>query len=169
MQNPAREIEGVVKLLTTAASPDIQKSALQRHPLVDVPSAPNSRETILGIYQWYRIMSPHLALTVNNVAYIPEQNKIFLDITQDFHVRFDPFPLQPARLLVHLTLREENNLFYVSSQEDFYHTDDLIAVAFPILTKPVKLLLRLSAVGCNILARSAQLLFGVWLPRSKDD
>ena len=78
MQDPAREIDSVVHQLTAAASPDLQKRAIHRsvepllfrrrtrhslfrrffapdasfrHPLVHVSSAPNSRESILSIYQ----------------------------------------------------------------------------------------------------------------------
>ncbi len=78
MEKPAQEIDAIVRMLTSAASPDIQKAAIQRcaythyhscpkpnlrwfrfytsdagfrHPLCYIPSAYNSREDILGVYQ----------------------------------------------------------------------------------------------------------------------
>jgi len=38
------------------------------HPICCVPSHPNSREEILGIFQWYRILSPCLTTKVNSVG-----------------------------------------------------------------------------------------------------
>lgn len=60
MENPAAEIVKVVKLFTTAATPDIQKAAIERyfapdaglqHPLCTVKRGTGSRNVILGIYQ----------------------------------------------------------------------------------------------------------------------
>jgi hypothetical protein len=60
MENPEEEIHGVVLLLTSASSPDLQKRTLERymtpdvafrHPVCAVESGPRSRKTVLGIYQ----------------------------------------------------------------------------------------------------------------------
>lgn len=60
MEDPAKEIRGVVLQITTASSPDQQKKAIEaymtpdvgfRHPICAVESAPESRKTVLGIYQ----------------------------------------------------------------------------------------------------------------------
>lgn len=60
MENPAEDIASVVYQFTATDSPDIQKAALEsymtsdvafRHPVCSVKSAPNSRDTVLGIYQ----------------------------------------------------------------------------------------------------------------------
>ncbi|KAJ7810863.1 hypothetical protein B0H14DRAFT_2607026 [Mycena olivaceomarginata] len=75
MQNPVSEIGAVVSLLTAATAPEIQKSAFLkyitpdagfRHPICNVTPGPGSRERVLGIFQWYRIMSPHIDITVNS-------------------------------------------------------------------------------------------------------
>lgn len=61
MQDPAREITEVVTLLTTAVSPDIQKATVEKfftsdagfsHPVCAVKRGPDSRDTLLGIYQF---------------------------------------------------------------------------------------------------------------------
>lgn len=38
------------------------------HPICCVPSYPNSRQEILGVFQWYRIISPYLTIKVNSVG-----------------------------------------------------------------------------------------------------
>lgn len=66
MENPAKEITSVVQQLTAAESPDVQKAAFEKymapdvsfhHPVCAVESGPNSREELLGIYQ-YMVFSP---------------------------------------------------------------------------------------------------------------
>ncbi|KAI0051319.1 hypothetical protein FA95DRAFT_1587260 [Auriscalpium vulgare] len=175
MQNPAEDIEKVVQLLTTSASPDIQKAAVQKyftsdaafhHPVVTVASAPASRESILGIFQWYRIISPHIDLTVNSVSYDEAQSTVYLDITQKFHMRLSPFGPAPARLITLLRLRQEGGLHYIELQEDFYHPDQFLALLLPPLTLPIRLAMRAGAVVSNLAARTTQVALGVWLPRS---
>jgi len=61
MEDPAREITSVVYQLTATDSPDVQKAAVERymtsdvgfqHPVCSVKPGPNSREAVLGIYQY---------------------------------------------------------------------------------------------------------------------
>lgn len=61
MQNPEKEITSVVRQLAAAESPDIQKAAFEKymapdvsfqHPVCAVASGANSREELLGIYQY---------------------------------------------------------------------------------------------------------------------
>ena len=61
MEDPAKEIDAVVYLLTAADSPDTQKQTLEkymtpdvafRHPLCEVQPGDNSREEVLRIYQY---------------------------------------------------------------------------------------------------------------------
>ncbi|TDL20935.1 hypothetical protein BD410DRAFT_790288 [Rickenella mellea] len=105
MEDPQREISQVVKMLTTAVKPDIQQQALERffvsnagfnHPLCAVQPGPESRKRILAIYQWYRNLSPHITLEVDSVVYDAEKYKMYLDITQQFHLFISPFKPSPA-------------------------------------------------------------------------
>ena len=68
-----------------------------RHPLCAVSHAPHSRDAMLSILQWYRIMSPVLSVHVNGVTYDAEKHAAFLDITQVFHIRWSPLKPAPAR------------------------------------------------------------------------
>ncbi|KAJ7862014.1 hypothetical protein B0H14DRAFT_2349706 [Mycena olivaceomarginata] len=108
MQNPVSEIGAVVSLLTAAAAPQIQKSAFLkyitpdagfRHPICNVTPGPGSRERVLGIFQWYRIMSPHIDITVTSAVHNPSNNTLLLDVVQEFHIRLSPFKPAPSRLL----------------------------------------------------------------------
>ena len=60
MEDPAKEISSIVQQLVATDSPNVQKAALEtymtsdvafRHPLCAVESEPNSRDSLLGIYQ----------------------------------------------------------------------------------------------------------------------
>ncbi|KAF7416298.1 hypothetical protein PC9H_002563 [Pleurotus ostreatus] len=106
MQNPEQEIRDVVKNLTTAPSPDVQKATAHRylthdagfrHPVCAVKPQPGSRDTVLGVYQWYRVMSPKLELDVKSVTYNQEESMIVLDIVQTFHIFISPFKPAPSR------------------------------------------------------------------------
>ena len=97
MENPVEEIKAVVQQLTATNSPDIQKAALEsymtsdvafRHPVCSVNAGPNSRNTMLGIYQyvrlnilmlynsivrmllyrWYRVLSPQIEIKVESIS-----------------------------------------------------------------------------------------------------
>ncbi|KAJ7074811.1 hypothetical protein C8F01DRAFT_35339 [Mycena amicta] len=172
MQNPASEIGAVVTLLTAAAAPDIQKAAFLRyvtpdagfrHPICSVVPGPGSREKLLGIYQWYRILSPHIEITVNNVVHDPANHLLLLDVVQSFSLRLSPFKPVPARLLVRLTLREgaDDGLHYIAFQEDFYHPDDFMSLLIPPLAPFVRLGLSWTGTASDIYAKFGQLL-GFW-------
>ncbi|KAJ3809965.1 hypothetical protein F5876DRAFT_77221 [Lentinula aff. lateritia] len=132
MQNPEQEITSVALTLTTAETPDIQKAAFLKyvardvgfkHPLCYVPPGRNSRDSLLGIYQWYRILSPKVIGRMHNVVYDKENHTLLLDMSQKFHIRLSPFKPAWSRLLVRITLKETNGLHYISFQEDFYHPE----------------------------------------------
>lgn len=123
MEDPAKEIATVASLVTAAINPEIQKASVLkyvvnlsigvanqpcesryyapdisfRHPLCAVKSGPNSRDAILSILQWYRVMSPAISVHVNSVTYDEEKHTAFLDITQTFHIRWSPLNPAPAR------------------------------------------------------------------------
>jgi hypothetical protein len=77
--SPVAEIPSVVHALCTS-SPRVQREALETfflpsasfdHPIVRVEpltSPVPSRSIILGIYRWYKIISPHVDLRVESVG-----------------------------------------------------------------------------------------------------
>lgn len=82
----AREIGGIIKTLTTGSPPE-QEAMLNTyfvpdasfvHPYCVVPAFPkaaiplapsmDSRWLLLGIYRWYRILSPHIDIQVDSAG-----------------------------------------------------------------------------------------------------
>ncbi|KAH9975057.1 hypothetical protein BGW80DRAFT_1299913 [Lactifluus volemus] len=173
MENPTNEIERILQRFMASASPDVQQAAIQkyftkdagfRHPLCSVDPGPNSREGILGIYQWYRVMSPRMEVIVDKITYDAEKSILFLDVIQVFHIRFSPLPPARTRLFSRLTLRNESGRYYITFQEDFYHPDDFCATIIPPLVGPVGFALRAGGFAFGLSARIAQAIFGVWRP-----
>ncbi len=107
-----------------------------RHPLCVVPSAPNSRDAMLSILQWYRILSPMIKGDVSSVTYDAEKQIIFLDVTQIFHIRWSPFNPAPARYV---------NVFSVSglSRESISNPSISVYMCDVALTHPRRLIIRL--------------------------
>jgi len=175
MQHPGSEISTIVNLMCCAVNPEVQKQTILkyftpnasfRHPICCVPSAPDSVHSILGIYQWYRILSPSIRLSVNRIVYDKVQGQIFLEVSQEFHIRFSPFRPAASRLITHLSLVQKDDLYYISSQEDFYHPEDFLSLLVPPLVPVVYLLLRTGTIFSNFNASALQLLLGLWRPAS---
>ncbi|TFK94465.1 hypothetical protein K466DRAFT_535726 [Polyporus arcularius HHB13444] len=180
MEDPANEITNVITLLTAAVNPEIQKAAVLkyyardmsfRHPLCIVPSAPNSRDAMLSILQWYRILSPMIKGNVSSVTYDEEKHIVFLDVTQIFHIRWSPLNPAPARLIIRLKLRltpspsdGSKTVYLIEEQEDFYHPDDIAALLLPPLIPVVRLALRAATFACKVNARVFGAL-GYWTVR----
>ncbi|KAF8632713.1 hypothetical protein AX15_001736 [Amanita polypyramis BW_CC] len=171
MQDPVREIKDVV-LQLTSDSPDVQRDAVYkyyapdagfRHPLSHVEPGVLSREYILGIYQWYRVVSPNVSIRVDNVVYDKPHNVLLLDIFQSFHLFLLPIEPAPSRFLARLTLKEEDGTHRIVMQEDFFHPDDLAALIFPPVAPFLRFSLRAFGVASNICAKTAQV-FGYWRP-----
>ncbi|PBK76443.1 hypothetical protein ARMSODRAFT_866430, partial [Armillaria solidipes] len=167
MQRPAHEISAVVSLITTAVTPEIQQAGIQRyftpdagfrHPLCAVSPGPGSRERVLGIYQWYRVMSPKLELDVKSVVYDKEQGILILEVVQSFHFRLSPFKPAPSRLVVRLTLKEVDRLYYIAFEEDFYHPDDLMLLIVPPLASLVRLALGAASAVSSMCATVSHVL-----------
>ncbi|KDR72799.1 hypothetical protein GALMADRAFT_734354 [Galerina marginata CBS 339.88] len=170
MQNPSVEIHAVIKLVHSSISPDIQKAAVNkyfaadaafRHPLYRVEPGPLSRERLLGIYQWYRIISPKIEVDIRDVFYDRLHDIVFVDLAQTLHFRFSPFNPIACRSLSRFTLRKCDDVHYICLQEDFFHPGDLAALLSPPLIPIVRTILFASVIASNILAKWARL-FGIW-------
>jgi hypothetical protein len=67
MQNPKEEICPLVTRLVSAPTPNVLRAEVERHflptagfrhPLCLLDRGPRSRDALLGIYDWYRALSP---------------------------------------------------------------------------------------------------------------
>ncbi|KAF9039274.1 hypothetical protein BJ165DRAFT_377907 [Panaeolus papilionaceus] len=170
MENPREDIEHVIMQLTSTNSPDLQKAAIEaymaphvsfRHPVCCMESSRNSRVELLGVYQWYRVLSPQIKVKVENVVFDRDHHVLYVEIVQWFKLFFLPLRPAPARLLTRIKLQKEAHLYYISEQEDFYHPDDFAALLLPPLAFFVRLFLAFNGLACGFLMIWANLL-GYW-------
>ncbi|KAL6884831.1 hypothetical protein HDV57DRAFT_491412 [Trichoderma longibrachiatum] len=108
MENPVQEIPAVINALTKG-TPQQQQDTLNTyflsnasfiHPFCRVPSIPrgavplardlDSRWLILGIYRWYRTLSPKISLTVDSSVFDQRTNTLYVSIRQTFSIWFIP-------------------------------------------------------------------------------
>jgi len=176
MEHPAEEIEQVILTCTSAINPEVQKAAIEKyyapdaefhHPMCSVSSSATSRQRILGIYQWYRVMSPQLKVEVKGVTYNSSTNEVFAEVVQVFHIRWSPFRAAPSRLMVHLTLGpsvEDPNSQVIKIHEDFYHPEDFAALIIPPAAPLIRLLLWAGTSASNLNAHMFRAL-GFWATR----
>ncbi|EGN97703.1 hypothetical protein SERLA73DRAFT_184511 [Serpula lacrymans var. lacrymans S7.3] len=167
MQNPKEDIVPVIRTLTsTVSAPSLAHTittnftpdASFRHPLCCVEVRPGSREDILGIYEWYRIMSPKTKSEVLSVIYDPDLNVLIIEVVQYFHLRFTPFEAAPSHLMIRLSLIEKEGKYYIAHQEDFFHPTDITNLVIPPLTPLIKFGLVTAAFVSNVNARIFQFL-----------
>lgn len=122
MDDPVKQIEGVVRSLTQG-SPNEQAAAVNRYfvpnaefvqPFCRVPpfenvtipfvGEVNSRQLILSIFRWYRIISPRIDLKVNTAQFDKAGNKLYVDISQRMALWFVPFYAANVNLVTVLHL-----------------------------------------------------------------
>ncbi|TEB22924.1 hypothetical protein FA13DRAFT_1766337 [Coprinellus micaceus] len=173
MEDPEQDIASVIFGLTTVASPDLQRETVEtymtkdvafEHPVCSVQSGPNSREKVLKVYQWYRILSPQLDLKVEHVVFDTKRDIMYVEIVQWFKLFFLPAKPLPARLVTRLELQKIRGLYYISRQDDFYHTTEFARLVTPPIGPLVAFLLWLGGIVSYALALAAQVAFGVWQP-----
>jgi len=174
MDDVNHEIVKAVELITTANTPEVQLAAIHKffvpdagfnHPLCYVPRGPGSREQILGIYQWYREMSPTIHLKVENYSWDESASIVYLNVIQTFKIWWSPFKSAPARLLVRLSLvRGESGKFLIAQQDDFYQPEDIANLMMARIAPLVYVGKRAGTAASNFNAWLFKRLFGWWSP-----
>lgn len=147
MQNPQRDISLVLTTLTTSRNPADLRAAVNKfythdaslhHPFRIVEHGKNSRQKILAMYEWYRIISPDTTSNVNAVSYDRKSHVIFAEVTQHFHIRISLLKVAPSRYTIRIQLQERDKVFYIYSQEEFLHPMDWMNSVLPPLTPLVR-------------------------------
>ncbi|TFA98000.1 hypothetical protein CCMA1212_010237 [Trichoderma ghanense] len=124
MENPVQEIAAVINALTKG-TPQQQQDTLNTyflsnasfvHPFCRVPSISrgsvplardlDSRWLILGIYRWYRTLSPKISLTVDSSVFDQRNNTLYVSIRQTFSIWFVPLHSSNVKLLSVLRLAQ---------------------------------------------------------------
>ncbi|TFK82905.1 hypothetical protein K466DRAFT_499445 [Polyporus arcularius HHB13444] len=176
MEDPAREMAEVARLVTGATDPEVQDAAVLkyyapdmafRHPLCAVSPAPDSRADLLAILAWYRILSPVL-VDIDAVSYDAERRTAYVEATRVFCVRWSPFTRAPAKLLIRFKLRPtpspadpSKTVYLIAEHEDFYHHEDVAAMFVPPLAPLVRFGLRVATLACKMNVRLFRAL-GCW-------
>ncbi|KZS95318.1 hypothetical protein SISNIDRAFT_452709 [Sistotremastrum niveocremeum HHB9708] len=111
-------------------------------------------------------MSPELGLEVDDFVYDKDKLKVFLNITQTFHIFLSPFKPASCRLVVQLTLEQLDGRYFIAHQNDFYNPQDFINLIIPPLSIFIFIALRFGAIASNINALLFQVL-GLWRPKYK--
>ncbi|KAI0159225.1 hypothetical protein BJ166DRAFT_325555 [Pestalotiopsis sp. NC0098] len=171
MDRPTAQIRGIVRDLCTQTIED-QQDALDQyftpdaffiHPLCRVPSFStkvfgyelNSLSFLKYIFQWYRILSPHIDLTVDSAVMDAHNSLLYLTIRQTFTLWFVPLSLWQAnvKLVTVLTLDKRpvdgegrllktngsvssadqtvNSLWFIKGQEDHYQMEEWLKFIAP--------------------------------------
>ncbi|KAL4798454.1 hypothetical protein BDV19DRAFT_357022 [Aspergillus venezuelensis] len=144
MEDPVNDISKVIHLLTQSP-PSHQETTIDRfftpnasfvHPFCRVWSYDGSRWAVKKIYQWYKIMSPHIDLTVNSVAYDKDNLRLYVSMHQVFSIWVIPFHTAPVNLTTVLSLTTDADAdgkkrYYITKQEDLYQTDEFIKFVVP--------------------------------------
>ncbi|KAL7791566.1 hypothetical protein V8C37DRAFT_382113 [Trichoderma ceciliae] len=198
MENPVQEIASVIDTLTKG-SPQQQEDTLNTyflsnaafiHPFCRVPSISkgsiplardvDSRWLILGIYRWYRTLSPRISLTVDSSVFDQRNRTLYVSIRQTFSIWFIPFHSCSVKLLSVLQLTQgssseagqmaakylpdgrsssalagpgqERLRYYIASQEDLYQTNDFVAFVVPYLGPLLVYLWQLYSTGVSVIA-----------------
>ncbi|KAF1939611.1 hypothetical protein EJ02DRAFT_446095 [Clathrospora elynae] len=145
MENPVKEISGVIHLLTQSP-PSIQHETIEKyfmpdasftHPFCRTWSWPNSRLLVQMIYRWYKIMSPRIEITVQSVAFDEANLILYVQIFQIFRIWLIPFYYAPVKLTSVLTLTQNpshdpsSNKYYIVAQDDLYQVDQFVRFVAP--------------------------------------
>ncbi|EIW80555.1 hypothetical protein CONPUDRAFT_30831, partial [Coniophora puteana RWD-64-598 SS2] len=149
MENPKKEVGSLLTGLCTAQDTKTLEGIFREYytsdaRLLNPVCQVGSREGILRIYELYRIMSPNTEVQIISVMYDKPTNVVVLEAKQNFQLWFSPFPAEPARVNVRLSLKEINGHLFIYQQEDLYHWMDAAAMILPPLAPVVGIMLALS-------------------------
>ncbi|KAH0843972.1 hypothetical protein FOPE_09019 [Fonsecaea pedrosoi] len=112
MDDPVADIPRIIETLCTAP-PAIQRAAIEiyftptasfTHPFCRTGSFPGSIWLIIMIYRWYKILSPHIDVAVDGVAYDERHLRLYVSIHQNFKLWVVPFYNAPVKLVTVLQL-----------------------------------------------------------------
>ncbi|KAG8213951.1 hypothetical protein J3R82DRAFT_10697 [Butyriboletus roseoflavus] len=102
MQDPKKDIIKVIQTLCTTRDADELEETVMKYFVPDAKfSHPlckaNSRNEILGLFQWYRLASPNTQIHVPSVMYDAELNVLVVDVREKLDVWFIPLPSKEGR------------------------------------------------------------------------
>ncbi|ETN39883.1 uncharacterized protein HMPREF1541_06109 [Cyphellophora europaea CBS 101466] len=162
MENPVEEITGVITTLCTAES-EVQQQAIDKyftqdalfiHPFCRTLRVSNSTWMIKKIYAWYKILSPHIDIKVDSIAFDQANMILYVTARQTFRIQFIPLYKADVSLVTKLQLTHVRDAgldpsyagvvkqtpgatasqaqkYYIQSQNDLYQTNEFIKFVAP--------------------------------------
>ncbi|KAI9742356.1 MAG: actin organization and endocytosis protein [Claussenomyces sp. TS43310] len=134
MESPIEEISTAIDLCAGAANADIQVSAFHKyftedasflHPLCLVPSRPDSRKRLIGVYLFYRAVVPATHFDIQYIGFdekTADEGHVWVDLHQTPQLRMVSWatgwvPRVPMHINFQLR-RGGDGKWYISRQED---------------------------------------------------
>ncbi|KAG6813567.1 hypothetical protein H0H92_009959 [Tricholoma furcatifolium] len=170
MQNPQRDIDGILRTILNTQDPNAQKETMIRCFTQDVALRSffcniephmQSREDALGVYQWLRIVSPNTEFDTTNIAFDENMQTLIVEGKILFRFRLYPVPSKPANFVVVMKLKKKERTYQIASHEYYIHPDQFINIAFSPLTPLIRLGFSSLAYTYAVGAKIAQVL-GFW-------
>jgi len=144
MEDPISEIADLITDLATTLSLPHQRDIIEcyflptasfNHPLcrVDTFYSPfPSRDLILAMYRWHRLLSPNVKIDIRSVAFDEPRGKLYVECVQTFTFWFLPWKRNCAEFVVQLHLQPrvgEDGVkrWFVARQNDLFQTEDWVA------------------------------------------
>ncbi|KAF8135396.1 hypothetical protein EV363DRAFT_1320615 [Boletus edulis] len=126
MQDPKKDIPNIIHTLCTTHDAKELETTVEKYFVADAKfSHPmckaNSRNEILGLFQWYRLASPETQIKIRSVMYDNDLNVLVVEVEEKLNIWFNPLPSKTGRMVVRLQLRKINGAFYIVAEEDLAH------------------------------------------------
>ncbi|KAG6375377.1 hypothetical protein JVT61DRAFT_2932 [Boletus reticuloceps] len=155
MQDPKKDITNIIHTLCTTRDAKELETTVEKYFVADAKfSHPmckaNSRNEILGLFQWYRLASPETQINIRSVMYDNDLNVLVVEVEEKLNVWFNPLPSKAGRMVVRLQLRKMHGAFYIVAEEDLAHPMDQIGFLASPLVPLTALCLRLGCLLSNL-------------------
>ncbi|EXJ95433.1 hypothetical protein A1O1_00554 [Capronia coronata CBS 617.96] len=112
MDDPVAEIPRIIRALCTAP-PDVQRATIEAyftptasftHPFCRTGSFAGSIWLIMMVYRWYKILSPHIDIWIDSVAFDKDNLLLYVSMHQNFKLWVVPFYNAPVKFVTVLQL-----------------------------------------------------------------
>ncbi|RIA95657.1 hypothetical protein C1645_733869 [Glomus cerebriforme] len=151
MDDPVDEIQSVIDNIFVNHDKSLLEREVRRyytpniefkHFLATIPSGSRSREKTIQIFKFYR-------------NYNEENEKMFLDVTQNLRLLLYPWRITKIRMVVILDFKQnEEGQYVICRQEDFFEPEEIVKAFIPYFVPTVVKTVKRIAAYFSILVGS---------------
>ncbi|KAK3172415.1 hypothetical protein OEA41_005736 [Lepraria neglecta] len=130
MDVPYKELKQVILNLTENDDPVLHKATVDKHflptasflhPIVNIKSAPDSRETIKQVYAVYKVLTKDVKIYFQNITIDLENTRAVVELEESVSASFVPFGLlhvERVKIITVLDLVKDkrDGKYYISRQ-----------------------------------------------------